>query len=614
MGTHRLALAAARHWHPSQVVIIGAGPIGLLAAMLGRQRGLDVVVFDQVTDGPKPGLVADLGATYRTGSISDACATADIVIECTGVSSLVLEVLGRTAPDGIVCLTGVSSGGRQLTIDAGQVNRAMVLGNDVVFGSVNANRRHYEAAAEALAQADRVVARPPDHPTRAASSVGRTRSRDEPMTSNRSSSSSKGTERCASTNARLRLYFDDQFVVCAPDLQMSRHQGEGYVVADTRLASGYRIRIAGVEPSLARPRSGRRRTRRVSSSRIPCSMRRAESSTANTLHLRVDRSLGHGVHDDYDLTNFGAETVEVVLEISVECDFADVFDMKDHRLVRRGSLQTTWAEADVNADDPLPQRVIHTCARARGGSQRCRARVCQRRHLVPRPGRAVRVVAYLPLMDPRDRRRGAETSGAAVPRPARYRHYRRSRAPRMGGGSRLRSRRRIQASTKRSPDRSRISQACASTSSTTSRGSEPDTDGDESSDGIDTDVWVPAAGVPWFVTLFGRDSLLVSLQTLALSGRFAEGTLRALASQQATGYDPERDMEPGKIIHEIRHGELAQLHLIPHTPYYGTHDATTLFVLAAANAWRWHGRRDQLDALRPAVEAALGVDRPRRRP
>ena len=71
------------------------------------------------------------------------------------MSSLVLEVLGRTTPNGIVCLTGVSSGGRQLTIDAAQVNRKMVLGNNVVFGSVNANRRHYETAAEALTQADR---------------------------------------------------------------------------------------------------------------------------------------------------------------------------------------------------------------------------------------------------------------------------------------------------------------------------------------------------------------------------------------------------------------------------------------------------------------------------
>jgi glucose 1-dehydrogenase len=152
---HIARIGERAHWQPSQVVIAGAGPIGLLAAMLGRQRGLDVVVFDQVTDGPKPGLVAELGATYRTGSIREACASADIVIECTGVSSLVLEVLGRTAADGIVCLTGVSSGGRRLTIDAGQVNRAMVLGNDVVFGSVNANRRHYETAVKALAQADR---------------------------------------------------------------------------------------------------------------------------------------------------------------------------------------------------------------------------------------------------------------------------------------------------------------------------------------------------------------------------------------------------------------------------------------------------------------------------
>lgn len=142
-------------WAPASVVVTGAGPIGLLAAMLGRQRGLDVTVFDRVTDGPKPGLVGDLGARYRTGSVTDACAAAEVVIECTSASSLVLDVLGHTAPDGITCLTGVSSGGRTLAIDAGLVNREIVLGNDVVFGSVNANRRHYEAAASALAQADR---------------------------------------------------------------------------------------------------------------------------------------------------------------------------------------------------------------------------------------------------------------------------------------------------------------------------------------------------------------------------------------------------------------------------------------------------------------------------
>ena len=142
-------------WQPSKVVVTGAGPIGLLAAMLGVQRDLDVHVFDQVTEGPKPALVRDLGARYRSGPIDTVVASADVVIECTGVSSVVLGVLGATAPDGIVCLTGVSSGGRSLPIDTGAVNRDIVLDNDVVFGSVNANRRHYEKAAAALAGADR---------------------------------------------------------------------------------------------------------------------------------------------------------------------------------------------------------------------------------------------------------------------------------------------------------------------------------------------------------------------------------------------------------------------------------------------------------------------------
>ncbi len=126
----------------------------------------------------------------------------------------------------------------------------------------------------------------------------------------------------------------------------------------------------------------------------------------------------------------------------------------------------------------------------------------------------------------------------------------------------------------------------------------------------DPDAWVPAAGIPWFVSLFGRDALTVSFQTLLVSPRFALGSLRALAALQAVSYDDRRDMQPGKIEHEVRHGELAALHLIPHTPYYGAHDATTLYVLVAAWAWRWHGDRDDLEAIRPNVERALAwIDR-----
>ncbi len=142
-------------WQPTTVLITGAGPIGLLAALLGVQKGLQVHVLDRMTDGLKPDLVAELGATYHHGSVTDTGIQPDVAIECTGVGQLVFDVMDAAGANGIVCLTGVSSGGREVPVDAGLLNRRMVLENDVVFGSVNANRRHYQAGADALAAADR---------------------------------------------------------------------------------------------------------------------------------------------------------------------------------------------------------------------------------------------------------------------------------------------------------------------------------------------------------------------------------------------------------------------------------------------------------------------------
>jgi threonine dehydrogenase-like Zn-dependent dehydrogenase len=148
-------IGSRARWQPRRVLVTGAGPVGLLAALMAVQRGLEVHVLDRLTEGPKPGLVRDLGATYHTGTLREASNGADIVIECTGAGQLVFDAMEHTAPGGIVCLTGISSGGRALRIDAGMLNRTLVLENDVVFGSVNANRRHYEEAAGRLAKADR---------------------------------------------------------------------------------------------------------------------------------------------------------------------------------------------------------------------------------------------------------------------------------------------------------------------------------------------------------------------------------------------------------------------------------------------------------------------------
>jgi threonine dehydrogenase-like Zn-dependent dehydrogenase len=140
-------------WKPRVALVTGAGPVGLLAAMMGVQRGLDVHVFDRAKDGLKPELVRALGATYHTGDLGKL--ETDITIEGTGAASVVLDVIGRTAAVGVVCLAGVPSGGHKIDFDVGAFNRTMVLENQVVFGSVNANRQHYRDAADALAKTDK---------------------------------------------------------------------------------------------------------------------------------------------------------------------------------------------------------------------------------------------------------------------------------------------------------------------------------------------------------------------------------------------------------------------------------------------------------------------------
>jgi threonine dehydrogenase-like Zn-dependent dehydrogenase len=147
-------IGARAAWDARTVLVTGAGPIGLLAALLARQRGYGTFVLDRVDGGPKPDLVAALGATYVTGPLHEACPCPDVVVECTGVGAVVLDAIEHTSPTGIVCLAGLSSGSRRIDVDAGALNRSIVLENDVVFGTVNANRRHYEAAVAALASAD----------------------------------------------------------------------------------------------------------------------------------------------------------------------------------------------------------------------------------------------------------------------------------------------------------------------------------------------------------------------------------------------------------------------------------------------------------------------------
>ena len=138
-----------------RALIIGAGPIGLLGALMGAQRGHEIHVLDRATEGAKPEAVHALGGRYHTGDVTELAEQIqpDIVVECTGVAELVAGAMQHTAPGAIVCLTGVAPS-RTLSLDVGALNNELVLENDVVFGSVNANRRHFEQAVISLTEAD----------------------------------------------------------------------------------------------------------------------------------------------------------------------------------------------------------------------------------------------------------------------------------------------------------------------------------------------------------------------------------------------------------------------------------------------------------------------------
>ena len=151
-----VAVGQRAFWEPKTVLVTGAGPIGLLAACVVKLHGtqFQLHVLDRVEAGTKPELVRALGATYHSGRVLDVGFEPDVIVECTGVGSVIADSIQQIGAGGILCLTGVGGGGRSGDVVA-DVAAKVVLKNNVLVGSVNANKRHWYKASRALAEADR---------------------------------------------------------------------------------------------------------------------------------------------------------------------------------------------------------------------------------------------------------------------------------------------------------------------------------------------------------------------------------------------------------------------------------------------------------------------------
>jgi len=386
---------------------------------------------------------------------------------------------------------------------------------------------------------------------------------------------------------------DDQVVVAAPDGTMDPARSQGYFVGDTRMVSRHEVRLSNSRPVLLDGAA-------VSAYSARHEMTNPRLSTPggtvpeHSLHLRLERLVAGALLESYTLTNHGAADVELDLGIVWASDFTDIFDVKagapltrgrreDHR--RGHGIEATYRSDGFRRSllvEPLPGDPRPQVA---GGELVFRIRLSPGEswssHLRWQPGGSA---------EEYDRSSDLESLRLDAARRSRAAWYDASTRFRLSDPT-MES---VVATAVHDLAHLRLTRHDTAASGP---GADPP--------GSDAAAWVPAAGIPWFTTLFGRDVLVVGFQTLCLAPRLALGTLRAHASLQGDRYDDDHDEQPGKIEHEVRHGELAERGLAPQTPYYGTSDATSLFVLLAARSFDWNGDRDALDSLRPHVERAL---------
>ena len=304
---------------------------------------------------------------------------------------------------------------------------------------------------------------------------------------------------------------------------------------------------------------------------------------ARSLSLIVSREMDGGMHEDLDVTNYGSAPVRFSLEVSLRCDFADIFEVKSNKIVRRGQISTTW--------DPEKQVLSNTYRN--GDFMRAVTVTALKAAALYANGRLAFEIDLAPgaswhcclTYDLTDGKTDFVAPDDCVAHDAESRH-----------AESLRDwQKRVLKVTTSNEEYYRFFHQAINDMAALRL---PIGDDNEME-------FMPAAGLPWFMSPFGRDSLIVSLQNITVYPPFAHGALKVLGGLQATERDDYRDAEPGKIMHELRYGELAHFKLIPHTPYYGTADATPLWLITLHAAWRATGDRSLLDRHMETAERCL---------
>jgi glycogen debranching enzyme len=383
---------------------------------------------------------------------------------------------------------------------------------------------------------------------------------------------------------QISIHQGQTVLVTDPDGHIEWPSDKGLYFLDTRVISAWAIYANGEPWELLNGGAVNYDNARIYLTNKPFL---TEKSTieSRTLAMVLSRSLDRGLHEDIDITNHGMAPLRFNLEIAVRSDFADIFEVKSNRIARRGRITTEWSESQQHLRTTYTNRDFLRAVTIRPHHADSAAVYANGRlsfDIALDPGQTWHTCLLYDLTD------GANHFAAPVACFAESHTAQHRRSSREWQDRVLH----IRTSNEEFYRfyRQGIQDMAALRLPI---------------EGTDHMVFIPAAGLPWFVAPFGRDSLIVSLQNMLIYPDFARGALDVLGRYQATERDDWRDAEPGKILHEIRYGELAHFKLIPHTPYYGTADATMLYLIVLHAAWRATGDRALLEKHLPNAEACL---------
>jgi glycogen debranching enzyme len=371
------------------------------------------------------------------------------------------------------------------------------------------------------------------------------------------------------------------FLVTASDGSIDDNQAQGFFVRDTRVISYYEISL-NRHPLVLLASSNINHHCALYQFTNPQLPTVRGNIPSDCLFITIRRDIVGGIHEDIEITNYHVEPVEFQLMLAIRSDFADIFEVKAQNIVTRGNVETLWQNNALTTkyrSGPFLRGLVTEPFDSSSEASYANGRLMF--NVVISPGKTWHTCINFTALANGDVIKPQQTCTV----------------PHTTDAGKVRDEF-LNNATKLNSSNTEISgfyqQALIDMGALRIQ---VEDNGHQ--------FWMPAAGIPWFVAVFGRDSIIASLQTMAVYHEFARATLLRLAQLQAVKLDDWQDAQPGKMLHELRRDELTKLNQLPYNPYYGTVDTTILWIVTLAEAYSWNANLDMLCECRSPLEKAL---------